>query len=123
MNIRFHYEKPIDEVDILTPATGKLWFEELVGGLQEIEKEELPEGTVFGFEMASFVINVQMYLPWWVLVYLAGSIVAETVITGCRLSALGSGSRSIAAFSNTSTKHWSYIREQPPCSTALGWEH
>lgn len=64
MNIRFHYEKPIDEVGILTPSTGNLWFEELVGGLQEIKKEELPEGTVFGYEMASFVINVQMYLPW-----------------------------------------------------------
>jgi D-amino-acid oxidase len=66
MRIRFHYEKPIDEVGILTPATGKLWFEELVGGLEAIGKEELPGGTVFGFEMASFVINVQMYLPWCV---------------------------------------------------------
>jgi D-amino-acid oxidase len=66
MNIRFHYEKPIEDVGILTPSTGKLWFEELVGGLEAIKKEELPEGTVFGFEMASFVINVQMYLPWCV---------------------------------------------------------
>jgi hypothetical protein len=32
----------------------------------------LPEGTVFGFEMASFVINVQMYLPW--CVWLAGDL-------------------------------------------------
>ncbi|KAM0699011.1 hypothetical protein Q7P36_001057 [Cladosporium allicinum] len=64
MQIRFHYEKPIEEVGILTPATGKLWFEELVGGLEAIGEGELPAGTVFGFEMASFVINVQMYLPW-----------------------------------------------------------
>jgi hypothetical protein len=37
----------------------------------------LPEGTVFGFEMASFVVNVQMYLPWFVLFqcnWLSGSI-------------------------------------------------
>jgi D-amino-acid oxidase len=67
MRIRFHYEKPIEEVGILTEATGKLWFEELVGGLEAIGKGELPEGTVFGFEMASFVINVQMYLPWCVV--------------------------------------------------------
>lgn len=66
MDIRFHYEKPIEEVGILTPSTGKLWFEELVGGLLEIEKKDLPDGTVFGYEMASFVINVQMYLPWLV---------------------------------------------------------
>ena len=64
MQIRWHYEKPIEQVGILTKATGKLWFEELVGGLQKIEERELPEGCVFGFEMASFVINVQKYLPW-----------------------------------------------------------
>ncbi|KAH3969704.1 hypothetical protein HBI56_060690 [Parastagonospora nodorum] len=64
MNIRWHYEQAIDEVGIKTPATGKLWFEELVGGLTEIPKEELPDGCAFGYEMASFVIDVQKYLPW-----------------------------------------------------------
>lgn len=64
MKIRWHYDKPIEEVGILTPETGKLWFEELVGGLSKIEKDELPAGSVFGFEMASFVIDVQIYLPW-----------------------------------------------------------
>ncbi|KAH7322455.1 hypothetical protein B0I35DRAFT_389355 [Stachybotrys elegans] len=64
MNIRWHYEQPIEDVGIMTPATGKLWFEELVGGLKKIEQEELPDGCAFGFEMASFVINVQQYLPW-----------------------------------------------------------
>jgi hypothetical protein len=122
MNIRFHYEKPIEEVGILTPATGKLWFEELVSGLEAIGKDELPEGTVFGFEMASFVINVQMYLPWWAFVSPAGLVVADIVIVGCRPSALGSGSRSIAAFSNISMKLWSSILMRPPCSTVLGWE-
>lgn len=66
MGIRWHYEHPIDEVGIKTPQTGKLWYEELVGGLKEIEQQDLPEGTVFGFEMASFVIDVQKYLPWYV---------------------------------------------------------
>ena len=64
MNIRWHYENPIEESGILTSATGKLWFEDLVGGLEKIEKEDLPPGTAFGFEMASFVIDVQRYLPW-----------------------------------------------------------
>jgi hypothetical protein len=44
---------------------GKLWFEELVGGLAEIPGEELPDGCAFGYEMTSFVIDVQKYLPWY----------------------------------------------------------
>jgi D-amino-acid oxidase len=64
MQIKWHYEVPVEEAGILTPATGKLWFEDLVGGLREIEKDELPKGTAFGYEMASFVIDVQRYLPW-----------------------------------------------------------
>ncbi|KAL1861098.1 hypothetical protein Plec18170_001613 [Paecilomyces lecythidis] len=64
MPIRWHYERPIDEVGIKTPATGKLWFEKLVGGLKKIEEKDLPRGCAFGFEMDSFVIDVQKYLPW-----------------------------------------------------------
>lgn len=64
MNIRFHYNRPIEEVGIITPSTKKIWFEDLVGGLKPIEKAELPEDAVFGFEMASFVVDVQRYLPW-----------------------------------------------------------
>lgn len=66
MNIRWHCEHPIDEVGIKTSATNRLWFEELVGGLTPIQEGDLPEGTAFGFEMASFVIDVQKYLPWYV---------------------------------------------------------
>lgn len=66
MNIRWHYEQPIDEVGIKTPATGKLWFRDLLGGLTDLPKEELPSGCAFGYEMASFVIDVQRYLPWYV---------------------------------------------------------
>ena len=65
MNIRFHYDQPIEEVGILNPETGKLWFEKLVGGLTKIEGDDLPAGTIFGFEMASFVMDVQIYLPWY----------------------------------------------------------
>lgn len=66
MNIRFCYDDEIENVGILTPATGKLWFDELVGGLEPLEKSKLPSGAVFGFRMASFVIDVQKFLPWWV---------------------------------------------------------
>lgn len=27
-------------------------------------KEELREGAVFGYECGTFIINVQVYLPW-----------------------------------------------------------
>jgi D-amino-acid oxidase len=64
MRIRFHYEKPIGEVGILTASTRQLWFEDLVGGFETIPQHELPAGTVFGLEMNSFVIDVQRYLPW-----------------------------------------------------------
>jgi hypothetical protein len=67
MRIRFFYERAIREVGILGDGDGTeggLWFGELVGGLERVEETELPAGTVFGFEMASFVVNVQMYLPW-----------------------------------------------------------
>lgn len=44
------------------------WFEKLVGGLRMIDKEELKrKGAVCGWDMNSFVINVQTYLPWCVL--------------------------------------------------------
>jgi hypothetical protein len=84
---------------------------------------------VFGFEMASFVVNVQMYLPWFVLfpcIWLCldaifGSFVR--VIIGYKLSARDSGSRSIAEFLNISVRLWSCIRRRLLCSTALGWEH
>jgi D-amino-acid oxidase len=63
MHIKWHYEVHIKEAGILTPATGKLWFEDLGGGLRKIGNDELPKGTAFGFEMASFVIDMQRYLP------------------------------------------------------------
>ncbi|KAJ5128920.1 hypothetical protein N7526_007086 [Penicillium atrosanguineum] len=44
MKIRFHYERPI---------------EELVGGLTPVEEGGLPPGAVVGYEMASFILDVQ----------------------------------------------------------------
>jgi hypothetical protein len=64
MNIKFHYNQPIEDVGILSPSTGRLWFDELFGGLKPIEKHEIPRGAVFGFEMASFVLDTQRNLPW-----------------------------------------------------------
>lgn len=61
------FDAAIEETGILTEATGKVWYDELVGGLQEIGKEELPKDAVFGYNFPStFRINTQVYLQWYV---------------------------------------------------------
>jgi D-amino-acid oxidase len=64
MGIRAFYDSKIEDAGILSEGTGKIWFDGLVGGLKFLEKERLAEGSVFGFECDTFVINVQVYLPW-----------------------------------------------------------
>jgi hypothetical protein len=60
-------DAPIEETNLLTPATGKIWYNELVGGLRDLTMDELPEGAVFGLEFPStFRINTQVYLQWYV---------------------------------------------------------
>jgi D-amino-acid oxidase len=58
-------DAPIEETNLLTPATGKIWYNELVGGLRDLTAEELPTGAVFGLEFpTTFRINTQVYLQW-----------------------------------------------------------
>lgn len=63
--IRMIFDSIPDDSGILTKETGKLWYEELVGGLSDIKQSDLPPGAVFGFDAPSaFVINTQVYLQW-----------------------------------------------------------
>ena len=64
MDLHSVYENEIEDAEVLSPATGKIWFDSLVGGVKMMKKEELPEGTKFGFDMSTFVIDTQVYLPW-----------------------------------------------------------
>ncbi|KAF2470995.1 nucleotide-binding domain-containing protein [Lindgomyces ingoldianus] len=58
------FDALIEDTGILTPETGKVWYEELVG-LRALEENELPSGAKFGLEFAStFRINTQVYLGW-----------------------------------------------------------
>ncbi|KAH6642863.1 hypothetical protein C7974DRAFT_302514 [Boeremia exigua] len=58
-------DAPIEETNLLTPQTGRIWYDELVGGLKDLTAEQLPEGAVFGLEFPStFRINTQVYLQW-----------------------------------------------------------
>ncbi|KAF2868692.1 FAD dependent oxidoreductase [Massariosphaeria phaeospora] len=59
------FDARIEETDLLTEATGKIWYDELVGGLRNLDETELPKGAVFGLEFPStFRINTQIYLQW-----------------------------------------------------------
>jgi D-amino-acid oxidase len=59
------FDAEIEKTGILSQGTGKVWYESLVGGLRELDGEELPSGAVFGVEFGStFRINTQVYLGW-----------------------------------------------------------
>jgi glycine/D-amino acid oxidase-like deaminating enzyme len=59
------FDSPIEDADILTPETGKIWYEDLVGGITHWDKKDLPEGAAFGIEINStWRINTQVYLNW-----------------------------------------------------------
>ncbi|RMZ67425.1 FAD dependent oxidoreductase [Pyrenophora seminiperda CCB06] len=59
------FDAPIEETGILTEETGKVWYDQLVGGLRTLEESELPKNAVFGFEFPqTYRINTQVYLQW-----------------------------------------------------------
>jgi D-amino-acid oxidase len=59
------FDSRIEEAGILSEGTGKIWYDELVGGLRHLKKEELPKDAVFGLEIPStYRINTQVYLSW-----------------------------------------------------------
>lgn len=63
------FDAPIEETGILTEDTGKVWYDELVGGLRALTQDEKPEEAVFGLEVPStFRINTQVYLQWYVFI-------------------------------------------------------
>ncbi|KAF6818837.1 d-amino acid [Colletotrichum musicola] len=63
--LRMIFDQKIEDAEILSVGTGKLWYDDLVGGAVPLAKEELPEKAVFGLDLPStFVINTQIYLQW-----------------------------------------------------------
>ncbi|KAH8703488.1 putative D-amino acid oxidase [Talaromyces proteolyticus] len=45
-------------------TTENPWFEELVGGVKDVPKEELPEGAQQGMDLVTFMFNPNIYLHW-----------------------------------------------------------
>lgn len=61
------FDAPIEETGILSDGTNKIWYDQLVGGLRHLNKEELPKDAVFGIEFpTTFRINTAVYLYWYV---------------------------------------------------------
>jgi D-amino-acid oxidase len=42
----------------------ELWYQELVGGIKEVPKHELPEGAAWGVDLVTFMYNPSIYLNW-----------------------------------------------------------
>jgi D-amino-acid oxidase len=64
MPITAIYDSEIEDAGVLSVTTGKIWYEQLVGGVRMMEKERLPEGAKFGYDLNTFVVDTQVYLPW-----------------------------------------------------------
>jgi D-amino-acid oxidase len=63
--LRAFFNLTAAEAGILSNDTKEIWYKSLVGGIDEIPKEELPLGAVYGMDVKStFVINVPVYLAW-----------------------------------------------------------
>lgn len=77
------FDAKLEETNLLTSQTGKVWYDRLVGGLRNLTKEELPKDAVFGLEFPStFRINTQVYLQWYARVL---AIDLQILTRGCRL--------------------------------------
>ena len=42
----------------------ELWFRELVGGITDVPKKDLPEGAAWGVDLVTFMYNPNVYLHW-----------------------------------------------------------
>ena len=63
MSIHAVYDNPIEDAGVLSQNTQKIWYERL-GNLRMLAEKDLPTGSVFGYDLDTFVIDTQIYLPW-----------------------------------------------------------
>ncbi|KAL9944027.1 hypothetical protein ACHAQF_007885 [Verticillium nonalfalfae] len=63
--LRMIFDQKIEDAAILSEGTGKLWYDELVGGVKAVAQGALPARAAFGLDVPrTFVINTQIYLQW-----------------------------------------------------------
>ena len=62
------YDSPMREAGVLSQGKERIWYEEMTElkvlrkGGEEVKTHA--EGAEFGYECQSFVVDVQVYLPW-----------------------------------------------------------
>jgi hypothetical protein len=64
MKIKVLFDREIEQAGVLSIGTGKIWYGELVGGLRHVRDPDL-QGAKFGFEFDTFMVDSQIYLPWY----------------------------------------------------------
>ena len=69
MPARALYDASLEDAGLLSEGTGKVWYENLVGGLRQLEGEEL-QGALTGFDFDSWMIDTGVYLSWSVYPFL-----------------------------------------------------
>ncbi|KAG7115447.1 D-amino-acid oxidase like protein [Verticillium longisporum] len=63
--LRMIFDHKMEDAAILSEGTGKLWYDELVGGVKAVAQGALPAREAFGLDVPrTFVINTQIYLQW-----------------------------------------------------------
>lgn len=63
MEVRALMDSTIEEAGVLSNGTGKIWYEELVGGLRWLEGEEL-KGAGVGYDFTTWQLDTGIYLGW-----------------------------------------------------------
>lgn len=64
MDLRAIFDKSKDQAGLLSRGTNRIWYHGLVpGGIRYLPSSVLPEGSCLGFDISTFVIDTQRYLP------------------------------------------------------------
>lgn len=63
MSIHAIYDSPVEGAGVLSKDTNEIWYKKL-GDLKMISGDKLPAGAKFGYDLNTFVIDTQVYLPW-----------------------------------------------------------
>ncbi|KAJ6039355.1 hypothetical protein N7444_008260 [Penicillium canescens] len=64
MDLKAIFDRPIEQAEVLSQVTGKIWYDKITGGIRPVPRDSLPEGACFGLIMSTFSVNTQGYLAW-----------------------------------------------------------
>jgi hypothetical protein len=120
MDLNAIFDRPIEQAEVLSQVTGKIWYDKITGGIRPIPRDNLPEGACFGLVMSTFSVNTQGYLAWYVFLPFSQQLGLLNT-SGCLPSAFKLASKCGGLISTTSvTLSGTFPRMH--ISTALGWD-